>query len=342
MNINILDKYVSRFATSIHINQLKLSDITSKKAVQLTDEQMLVTDDTTPNKFETETIRFWRIKKLLPFFEEKKHARISLAQLMWLKFLAELRKVSPSTTILTKAHDYFIRRAYDNRLGYNNLLAREKEFKQYSTLSEEGQMVLEAYEAIIGDKNLMYSLDKDINYFNMGIMDYVVNDIEVIFTYYYTQSKDPITDEIIEVPQFNIIRDGMIEVEKEGVLVQENFTFDNQSCVFIPAKKIVYDTFYDCNLSENAFNILILEKSEKTVFKNIKEKKLDTVTFYLSDEIEPIVYSLQGIDNGYNIESIKEIKFKMCTKKYDHGIALLKDCQIIKFNPNPNSELNKL
>ena len=342
MNINILDKYVSRFATSIHINQLKLSDITSKKAVQLTDEQMLVTDDTTPNKFETETIRFWRIKKLLPFFEEKKHARISLAQLMWLKFLSELRKVSPSTTILTKAHDYFIRRAYDNRLGYNNLLAREKEFKQYSTLSEEGQMVLEAYEAIIGDKNLMYSLDKDINYFNMGIMDYVVNDIDVIFTYYYTQSKDPITDEIIEVPQFNIIRDGMIEVEKDGVLIQENFTLDNQSCVFIPAKKIVYDTFYDCNISENAFNIQILETSEKIVFKRIKEKKVDTVTFYFGKEFEPILYSLQGIDNEYNIESIKEIKFKMCTKKYDHGITLLKDGQIIKFNPNPNSELNKL
>ena len=342
MNINILDKYVSRFATSIHINQLKLSDITNKKAVQLTDEQMLVTDDTTPNKFETETIRFWRIKKLLPFFEEKKHARISLAQLMWLKFLAELRKVSPSTTILTKAHDYFIRRAYDNRLGYNNLLAREREFKQYSTLSEEGQMVLEAYEAIIGDKNLMYSLDKDINYFNMGIMDYVVNDIEVIFTYYYTQSKDLITDEIIEVPQFNIIRDGMIEVENDGVLVQENITFDNKSCVFIPAKKIVYDTFYDCNISENAFNIQILETSEKIVFKRIKEKKVDTVTFYFGKEFEPEVYSLQGIDNGYNIESIKEIKFKMCTKKYDHGIALLKDGQIIKFNPNPNSELNKL
>ena len=273
MDINVLDKYVSRFATSLHINQLKLSDLATKKAVQLTDEEMLITDEATPNKFETETIRFWRIKKLLPFFEEKKHARISLAQLMWLKFLAELRKVSPSTTIMLKAHDYFIRRAYDNRLGYNNLLAREKEFKQYSTLSEEGQMVLKAYEAIIGDKNLMYSLDKDINYFNMGIMDYVVNGIEVIFVYYYTQSKDPVTDEIIEVPQFNIIREGMIEVEKEGVVALEKFAFDNKSCVLIPAKHIVYDTFYDCNISENAFNIQILEKSEKFIFKLIKEKK---------------------------------------------------------------------
>jgi hypothetical protein len=341
MNINILDKYVSRFATSIHISQLKLSDVTSKKAVQLTDEQMLVTDDTTPNKFETETIRFWRIKKLLPFFEEKKHARISLAQLMWLKFLAELRKVSPSTTILIKAHDYFIRRAYNDRLGYNNLLAREKEFKQNSTLSVEDQMVLKAYEAIIGDKNLMYSLDKDINYFNMGIMDYVVNDIKVIFTYYYIQSKDPVTDEIIEVPQFNIIKDGIVEIEKDGLLVQENFAFDNQSCVFIPAKQIVYDTFYDCNISENAFNIQILEKSEKFVFKQIKEKKVDTVTFYFGKEFEAEVYPLQGTDNGYNIKSIKEIKFKMCTKKYNHGIAHLNNGQKIEFNPNPNTEENK-
>ena len=79
MNINVLDKFVSRFSSAIHINQLKLSDLTDKKVVRLTDKEMLLTDEASPNKFETETIRFWRIKKLLPFFEEKKHARISLA-----------------------------------------------------------------------------------------------------------------------------------------------------------------------------------------------------------------------------------------------------------------------
>jgi hypothetical protein len=341
MDINVLDKYVSRFATSLHINQLKLSDLATKKPVKLTDDQILETEEATPDKFETETIRFWRIKKLLPFFEEKKHARISLAQLMWLKFLAELRKLSPSTTIMIKAHDYFIRRAYDNRLGYNNLLAREKEFKEKSILSEEGQMVLNAYEAIISDKNLMYSLDKDINYFNMGILDYVVNDIEVVFVYYYKKVKDPVTNEVAEVPEFNIIRDGEIEVNKEGAEISEKFDFDFSPCVLIPAKHIVYDTFYDCNISENAFNIQILEKSEKSIFKLIKEKKIDKVIFYLGQENKPEEYSLLGTENNYNINGIKETKFKMCTKKYNYGIGLLTNGESIPFNPNPNSIENR-
>jgi uncharacterized protein YktA (UPF0223 family) len=142
MNISVLDKFVSKFTSAIHINQLKLSDLTDKKVVRLTDKEMLLTDEASPNKFETETIRFWRIKKLLPFFEEKKHARISLAQLMWLRFLSELRKVSPSTLIMEKAHDFFIKRAYEQRLGYNNLLQREKDFKKISNPTQEEQEIL--------------------------------------------------------------------------------------------------------------------------------------------------------------------------------------------------------
>ena len=191
MNINVLDKFVSRFSSAIHINQLKLSDLTDKKVVRLTDKEMLLTDEASPNKFETETIRFWRIKKLLPFFEEKKHARISLAQLMWLRFLSELRKVSPSTLIMEKAHDFFIKRAYEQRLGYNNLLEREKAFKKISNPTQEEKEIFDAYQSIINDKLLMYSLDRDINYFNMGILDYVVNDEDVYFVYYYNMAIDP-------------------------------------------------------------------------------------------------------------------------------------------------------
>ena len=185
MNISVLDKFVNRFSSAIHINQLKLSDLTEKKAIRLTDKEMLLTEEASPNKFETETIRFWRIKKLLPFFEEKKHARISLAQLMWLRFLSELRKVSPSTSIMEKAHDFFIKRAYEQRLGYNTLLEREKYYKNIIDPNIEKKEILVAYQSIINDKLLMYSLDRDINYFNMGILDYVVNDEDVYFVYYY-------------------------------------------------------------------------------------------------------------------------------------------------------------
>jgi uncharacterized protein YktA (UPF0223 family) len=337
MNINVLDKFVSRFSSAIHINQLKLSDLTDKKAVRLTDKEMLLTEEASPNKFETETIRFWRIKKLLPFFEEKKHARISLAQLMWLRFLSELRKLSPSTLIMEKAHDFYIKRAYDQRLGYNNLLQREKDFKKISNPTQEEQEILSAYQTIINDKLLMYSLDRDINYFNMGILDYVVNDEDVYFVYYYNMAIDPADGEEKELPEFDIIKIAK-DVEKESL----KFSFSDRPHVLIPASFIVRDTFYDCNLSANAFNILALENSERKVFKFIKEHKLSELTFIIPEgtNSKPLTFKFVTKNEG-NINAIKESKLIMGTKKYVSGIAKLTNGEIRKFNPNPNSAENQ-
>jgi hypothetical protein len=77
-----------------------------------------------------EMIRFWRKKGLLPFFEDGKHARISLAQLMWLRFLSELRNISSGAAILIEAHDFLIKRAYDDNLALKNLIDLEDELKK--------------------------------------------------------------------------------------------------------------------------------------------------------------------------------------------------------------------
>lgn len=340
MNIKVLDKFVSKFSSVIHINQLKLSDLTDKKAVRLTDKEMLLTDEASPNKFETETIRFWRIKKLLPFFEEKKHARISLAQLMWLRFLSELRKVSPSTLIMEKAHDFFIKRAYEQRLGYNNLLQREKDFKKISNPTQEEQEILAAYQSIINDNHLMYSLDRDINYFNMGILDYVVNDEDVYFVYYYNMVIDPADGEEKELPEFDVIKISKDKKNIEKDLVK--FSFSNRPHVLIPASFIVRDTFYDCNLSSKAFNILALEKSEREVFKLIKEQQLSELTFVIPEgtNSKPLTFQFVTKNEG-NIIAIKESKLIMGTKKYDSGSAKLTNGKILYFNPNPNSAENQ-
>ena len=340
MNISVLDQFVSRFSTAIHINQLKLSDLTDKKVVRLTDKEMLLTEEASPNKFETETIRFWRIKKLLPFFEEKKHARISLAQLMWLRFLSELRKVSPSTLIMEKAHDYYIKRAYEQRLGYNNLFQREDALKKISNPTQEEKEILVAYQFLINDKLLMYSLDRDINYFNMGILDYVVNNEDVYFVYYYKMTTDPADGEEKELPEFDIIKipKGKKNIEKESV----KFSFNDRPHVLIPASFIVRDTFYDCNLSSNAFNILALEKSEREIFKLIKEHQLSELTFIIPEETNPKLLTFQFVSkNEDNIITIKESKLIMGTKKYVSGSAKLTNGDILNFSPNPNSAENQ-
>ena len=87
MDINYLDNFISRFPNVLLSHTLKLTDITDSKAIKLDDDQTLKSEEAFPNKFELEVVRFWRKKKLLPFFEEGKHAKISISQLMWLRFL---------------------------------------------------------------------------------------------------------------------------------------------------------------------------------------------------------------------------------------------------------------
>ena len=70
MDNNYLENFINRFPNVLLSHTLKLSDITDSKAVQLDDSQMLKSIEAFPNKFELEIIRFWRKKKLLPFFEE--------------------------------------------------------------------------------------------------------------------------------------------------------------------------------------------------------------------------------------------------------------------------------
>jgi DNA-binding transcriptional MerR regulator len=325
------------------MNQLKLSDLATRTPEKLTDQQILEMDEPCPIKFETETIRFWRLKGLLPFFEDKKHARISLAQFMWLKFLVELRKLGLSTNEMQVAHDHFIRKAYDDRLGYNSLFELERQLKATYGLTEQEQYALATVQEVIKDNHLMQSLNRDINYFNMGITEHVVNGANVVFAYYIDQIQGSKPGYDDEKPVFSVIKNGKLErTDADGMVLEKDFDFTKHSCVLIPASKIVKETFYDCNISEKAFNIQIMEKSEQELFRLIKEKRAQEIILNPLPEntFEIECYAILD-EHGYlNIENIKKIKLILGTKQYQDGQAVLVDKDIFKFNSDPNDRFN--
>jgi hypothetical protein len=348
MDINYLDRYISRFPNVLLSHTLKLTDITDSKPIKLDDDQTLESKEAFPNKFELEVVRFWRKKKLLPFFEEGKHAKISISQLMWLRFLENLRNLSASTAVLEAAHEYFLKRAYDQNLALKNYIALQDSLQdelKKNPNNQDAKIKLDHVVSILKDPLLMYSVKIDMNYFNMYIMDEVINcpKIKTLFTY---RMEKKILDEkgtVEDVPIFEIIRDGKVingpddEKNKNGI----DFDIHNTPVSIFSASYFLRDVFADCNLSENAFNIQILEKSERLVFKLIEEKKVDIVSFVNGEKNDKEDYSLQGINSGHDLTSIKEIKYKMCTKDYNHGIAILNTGEKIKFNSNPNSLENE-
>lgn len=257
--------------------------------------------------------------------------------------LVELRKVSSSAAVMQSAHDFLIKRAYDQRLGYTNLLEREKYFKALINPTPIEKKILEAYQNIIEDKLLMYSLDRDINFFNMGIIDHVVNGTDVIFAFYYKSVVAPATRKIMETPFFNIIRNGEVEMiidEEKGNI---KFNFSERPCVLIPASHIVFETFYDCNISQNAFNIQILEKSERELFRLIKEKRVQEIILNPSSikSQETLSYPMCDKHGELNIASIKSLKYVMGTKQYSNGRATLSGNKSYLFSPDPYSDENR-
>ena len=343
MNYSLLGKYFSQFRSVIHMNQLKLSDLATRDPKKLTDQQILEADEACPIKFETETIRFWRLKGLLPFFEDKKHARISLAQFMWLKFLVELRKLGLSTTEMQVAHDHFIRKAYDDRLGYNSLFELERQLKANHGLTEQEQYALATVQEVIKDNLLMQSLNRDINYFNMGITEHVIYGANVVFAYYIERTTGSKAGDIDEKPVFSVIKNGKLDQTGEmGMATEKDFDFTEHSCVLIPASQIINETFYDCNISQEAFNIQIMEKSERVLFKLIKEKRVQEIILNPSPEntLECKRYALLDSNGGLNTENIKKIKLILGTKQYQDGEASLVDKNIFRFNSDPNDGLN--
>jgi hypothetical protein len=189
----------------------------------------------------------------------------------------------------------------------------------------------------------MQSLNRDINYFNMGITEHVVYGANVVFAYYIDRIPGSKAGDIVEKPVFSVFKNGNIEqTDADRAVLEKDFDFTKQSCVLIPASQIVRETFYDCNISQEAFNIQIMEKSERELFRLIKEKKVQEIILNpLPDKtIENERYAMLEVNGELNIENIKRVKLNLGTKQYQDGEAILVDKNIFRFNSDPNDGYN--
>jgi hypothetical protein len=260
---------------------------------------------------------------------------------MWLKYLEELRKVSPSAVILQCAHDYYIKKAYNDRLGYNSLIDLEKQLKAKKVLNTEEQATLATLKGILDDELLMHSLNRDINYFSLGITEHVIYGTNVQYAYFYESQRQELGKPASENPVFTVIQNGKVESLENGKNSHADFDYTQSTCVLIPASKLVHQTFYDCNISQNAFNIQIMEKSERELFKLIKEKRVQEIILNPLPERGEKSLSFMILENHdkLNIDNIKRVKYQLGTKQYLDGSAILKGGKNFIFNSDPNAEI---
>ena len=348
MNNSIIRKSVEIFPNLLLNNRIKLADITSEReALNLTDEDIFISEELFPRKYELETLRYWRKKRLLPFFEQGKHAHISIAQLMWLRFLSELKNIGASIATLEEAFKYYMDRGYKDEIARLNLVQLKKNLIEEIERSPEyieNIETLKNVEYILNDRLLKYSIQIDFNYFNLNIIDHVVNKTEVYFSLTSEKIRNNQTKEIEKKAVFGIIRNHENKDFLNTVLDIDPikyYDFEKRSlkkpAILFPAKFFIEDIFGDCSVSENSFNIKILTKTEREIFSEIKRSNVKEIEMtLLHDKEKKKIFEIIKSNGNVNMENIKKVKILMGTKDYIKGQAKLQNGRILSFNPDEN------
>ena len=343
---------IETFPSILLEHRVKLADITSEKEVLgLTDDEILKSDDIFPKRYELETLRYWRKMGLLPFFDQSKHAYISISQLMWLRFLSELKNLGASIAMLKEANYYFIERGYRDEVARLNLLELKR--KLIEELAKDPNNAtniqsLKNVEHILNDRLLKYSIQIDFNYFNLNIIDHLINGTDVQFAVTAERILNKETNELEKKQAFSVIRNHKNDEKLNTVLDIEKNDFYNyeekalkKPAILFPAEFFLEDVFGDCSISEKAFNIMILTKTEKDLFVQIRNRNVKEVELLSeSDNENKKLYSMLDTNGEHNKDSIKKIKVLMGTKAYKKGIATLKGGTKLEFSPIAYAEEN--
>jgi hypothetical protein len=343
---------IETFPSILLEHRVKLADITSEKEVLgLSDDEILESEDVFPRRYELETLRYWRKMGLLPFFDQSKHAYISISQMMWLRFLSELKNLGASIAMLKEANYYFIERGYRDEVARLNLLELKKKIiteLEKNPNNATNVQTLKNVEHILNDRLLKYSIQIDFNYFNLNIIDYVINGTDVQFAVTAERILNKESNQLEKKQTFSVIRyhkdktktDTVLDSDKVNFYDFENKALKKPSIVF-PAKFFIEEVFGDCSISEKAFNIMILTKTEKNLFAEIRNRNVKVVKLLSeSDNTGKMQYSIIDENGELNTESIKKIKVLMGTKAYEKGIATLNNGTKLEFSPNTYAEEN--
>jgi hypothetical protein len=244
---------------------IPLTEITSseKNLKQLAPQKMSVL-------IPIEQIRFWRRHELMPFYKEGKHAQVSMAQFLWLRFLQILKNFGCPTKYMQNATDYFIKRACEQELMLKNLLADKEQLISITSnahlpTDEDVQSYLLKVRNVLLDPMLMQSIKMEINYF-MSL---------IVFSISTGKSVDIIMDQL---GQFAVLIDEEICTQTIGGFEKYDKITTTEPLIRIPIRGLIQDFFDDSNLDDKALNIKVLSEKEQEIIRAIRDKAVSSIT----------------------------------------------------------------
>lgn len=246
---------------------------------------------------------FWRKKELVPFIPKGKKARLSFANVIWLRMLDLMRQFNCPVVQMKEVCDYFFEDAYRDKLPEKNLKSNLDFYRRKQvagTLDFDEIQNLRYLEEMQHDEELLYVLKKDINYLTKMILDCL----------------DEGTD-----GQILIFIDGRV-----GELVGANYSSHRSGVVIDPEEPhirisllhLLRDFIKNEHLSER-FVPQVLNEYERMVLRELKAKNLQTLTITMRDGV-PMRFdtTVSGRISDAEADRIREI---LGLKNYE-GIEL--------------------
>jgi hypothetical protein len=284
-------------------NKIPLTELTysEKKVKQLLPQK---SSDLIP----IEQIRFWRRHELLPFFEDGKHAQVSMGQFLWLRLLQTLKNFGCSINYMQNASSYFIKRAYEDDLVLKNLLAEKERLvnvieKNNKSTDQHHNSLLEFVRSLLSDPILLHSIKMEINYFTTLIV-------------YSLDTHKPIDIIMDQVGQFAVSIDGRIyDPLIDQFEANETIKID-EPLIRIPIQNLLLEFFDDAKIDDNALSIIVLNEEEQDVIRAIRDKSVNRINVTIQKGKVKRFDIEKTTKKTVNDPAIREIKKILGLKNY--------------------------
>ena len=270
------------------------------------------------------SLPYWRRNKLLPFMPKGDWGmEVSLAHLIWLRILDNLRALGYPVKDTVKITDYFFRDAYENDLPTQNLLGHKSaiEERRLKGISEaDDEKMLADIDYVLGETNLNYSLKLDISYLSNLIVWSVRAGIDAGILIYpggYVIEK-------IGEDYFNHNGGGEFDIDQPHIyisikgLLREFIDKKELSAIVVPyllqdEERLVLKELRKKNIKE----LKILIQSEKIV--RIDSQTTQTITDDKAEEIKRILHMKNYEEVSVSTRDNRTITFNRTTKNMTSG-----------------------
>ncbi|MEI8279599.1 MAG: hypothetical protein WCG87_07525 [Bacteroidota bacterium] len=234
---------------------------------------------------------YWRKNKLLPFIPKGTWAKLSFAQLIWVRVLDTLRSFSYTVANTQKVCDYFFKDAYEDGLPKKNLADNKKALEKKAlagTITEEEQSMLSWIKSILADKALLYTLSFDINYLS-NLINSCLSSSE---------------DSGILI----FLDGGVLEYIGSELINHRGESFDIEA----PHIRLSLRHFLSEFIDKEELSALVLPQllndNEKRVLKAIKERDVQEISIKIHDgNVIKIESTKGGVVTGKEAAAIKKV-----------------------------------